>query len=71
VSAVIVSVSANAEVSSKDVIAAQQSFEKTRLELQGQGFKTDLTNFDFSTSTELRAREEALVREKTYRDTSQ
>jgi HEAT repeats len=39
---------------------AEKSLEKTRLELQAQGFKTDLTNFDFSTSPELRAREAVL-----------
>src|SRR6266853_4570986 len=42
------------------VTTAQKSVEKTRLELQQQGFKTDLTNFSFSTSSELRAREAIL-----------
>ena len=35
--------------------------EETRLALRQQGFKTDLTDFDFSTSDELRARERALT----------
>ena len=59
-SIVIVSVFAFADVPSNGVIAAQKSLEKTRLELQEQGFKTDLTNFDFSTSPELRARQAIL-----------
>ncbi len=57
---VFVSVFANADTSSNGVIAAHESIEKTRLELREQGFKTDLTNFDFSTSPELRARQEIL-----------
>jgi len=60
-SIVFVSVLADADAPSNGVIAAQESLEKTRLELQQQGFKTDLTNFDFSTSPELRAREEILI----------
>ncbi|HUS33854.1 MAG TPA: hypothetical protein VM680_00750, partial [Verrucomicrobiae bacterium] len=39
---------------------AQRSFERTRLELQQQGFKTDLKDFDFSTTPEISAREAAL-----------
>src|SRR6266404_2553560 len=42
------------------VTTAQKSVEKTGLELQQQGFKTDLTNFNFSTSSELRVREAIL-----------
>ncbi|HEV2434559.1 MAG TPA: HEAT repeat domain-containing protein [Verrucomicrobiae bacterium] len=38
-------------------VAAQKALAQTRQELQEQGFKTDLTNFDFSTSPELQARE--------------
>lgn len=57
---VIVSVPAHADVLSKTVVAAQNSLEKTRLQLQQQGFKTELTNFDFSTSAELRDREAIL-----------
>ena len=47
---VIVSVSAYADVSSNEVVATKESLEKTRLELQEQGFKTDLANFDFTTT---------------------
>ncbi|HSY18537.1 MAG TPA: HEAT repeat domain-containing protein [Candidatus Acidoferrales bacterium] len=43
-----------------DLTAARQSLEKTRLELQQQGFKTAVTDFDFSTSPELRASEAIL-----------
>lgn len=60
ISVVIVSASAYADVSSNEVIAAQKTLKKTRLELQEQGFKTDLTNFDFTTTPELRAREAIL-----------
>ena len=60
ISVVIVSVSAYADVSSNGINAAQTSLEKTRLELQAQGFKTDLTNFDLSTSPGSRAREAIL-----------
>src|SRR5438445_5042315 len=60
ISLVILSVSAYADVSSNGVAAAQKSLERTRLELQEQGFKTDLTNFDFSTSPDLRTRESIL-----------
>src|SRR5882724_4915798 len=35
--------------------------EKTRQELRRQGFKTDLSDFDFMTSAELRRRESALT----------
>lgn len=42
-------------------VAAEKSLAKTRLELRQQGFKTDLTNFDFSISPELLAREEILA----------
>ena len=37
--------------------AAQKAVEETRLAMRQQGFKTDLADFDFSTSAELRARE--------------
>lgn len=40
--------------------AAQKAVEKTRQSLRQQGFKTDLADFDFSTSPELRDRETAL-----------
>lgn len=51
-SVVIVSVSAYAD---------QKSLEKTRIELHEQGFKTDLTNFNFTTSSEIQARETVLA----------
>lgn len=51
-SVVIVSVSAYAD---------QKSLEKTRTELHEQGFKTDLTNFNFTTSSEIQAREAVLA----------
>src|SRR5437773_434804 len=57
---VIVLVSVYADVSSNGVTAAQKSLERTRLELQAKGFKTDLTNFDFSISPDLRTRESIL-----------
>ena len=60
IAVVIVSGSAYADVSSNAVIAAQKSLEQTRRELQAQGFKTDLTNFDLSTSPDSRAREAIL-----------
>jgi len=60
IAVVVVSGSAYADVSSNAVIAAQKSLEQTRLELQAQGFKTDLTNFDLSTSPDSRAREAVL-----------
>ncbi|MGA2801055.1 MAG: hypothetical protein ABSE97_01575 [Verrucomicrobiota bacterium] len=41
--------------------AAQKAVEATRLALRQQGFKTDLADFDFSTSAELRAREAILT----------
>jgi hypothetical protein len=40
---------------------ARRSAEKTRRELRQQGFKTDLSDFDFSTSPELRQREHAIT----------
>jgi hypothetical protein len=39
---------------------AQKAMEETRQALRQQGFKTDLADFDFSTSAELRAREAIL-----------
>lgn len=54
------SVFAHAGSLSEGIIGSQKSLEKTRLDLQKQGFKTDLTNFDFSTSAELRARQAVL-----------
>ena len=60
ISVVTFSVSAYADISSNGVVNARESLEKTRLELQEQGFKTDLTNFDLSTSPELQAREAIL-----------
>jgi hypothetical protein len=40
--------------------AAQKALTETRQALRQQGFKTDLTDFDFSTTPELRAREAIL-----------
>ena len=40
--------------------AAQKAVDETRRNLHQQGFKTDLTNFDFSTSPEQRTREAIL-----------
>jgi len=40
--------------------AAQKAVKETRQALRQQGFKTDLADFDFSTSPELRAREAIL-----------
>jgi hypothetical protein len=40
--------------------AGQKAVDETRQSLRQQGFKTDLTDFDFSTSPELRAREAIL-----------
>src|SRR5215510_2299117 len=40
---------------------AQKSLEETRRALRQQGFKTDLTEFDFSTTEEFRARAAALT----------
>ncbi len=40
--------------------AAQHAFDQTRLELQQQGFKTDLTNFDLSASPDQQALESVL-----------
>jgi len=52
--------SAYADSSSNSVVTIPNPFEKSRRELQEKGFKTDLTNFDFSTSPELRSREAIL-----------
>ena len=41
--------------------SAKMAVEKTRRVLHQQGFKTDLAEFDFSTSAELRAREAVLT----------
>ena len=54
------SVLAHADAPAPEIMTAQKALEKTRLELQAQGFKTDLTNFDFATAPELRAREAVL-----------
>jgi hypothetical protein len=59
-SVVILSGSAYGDSSSNSVVTVPNPFEKSRRELQAQGFKTDLTNFDFSTSPELRSREAIL-----------
>jgi hypothetical protein len=59
-SAVILSGFAYADSSSNSVVTVPNPFEKSRRELQAQGFKTDLTNFDFSTTPELRSREKIL-----------
>lgn len=52
---------AHADPPSGGIVAAQKALAQTRLKLQNQGFKTDLTNFDFSTSAELQAREMVLI----------
>jgi HEAT repeats len=44
-----------------EIAVAQKALAQTRQELQEQGFKTYLTNFDFSTSPELQAREMVLI----------
>ena len=41
--------------------ADQKSLEKTRIGLHEQGFKTDLTNFNFTTSSEIQTRETVLA----------
>ena len=41
--------------------AARQAVAETRQALREQGFKTDLAEFDFSTTPELRRREQALT----------
>jgi hypothetical protein len=56
----MLSVFAYAGPFSNGIAVAQNSLERTRLELHEQGFKTDLTNFDFSTSPEMRARQAIL-----------
>ncbi len=66
-SIVIVSVFAQADAPVDGVTAAQRTLEQTRRELQEQGFKTDLTNFDFSTSPELQAWEVILISTVTNR----
>lgn len=40
--------------------SAQKAVEETRQNLRQQGFKPDLSDFDFSTSAEIRAREAIL-----------
>ena len=57
---VFMSVIAKADTSSNTIIAASESLDKTLLELRAQGFKTDLTNFDFFTPPEARARQRIL-----------
>ena len=47
--------------------AAQKAVEETRQALRQQGFKTDLADFDFSTSAEVRAREAILLAATTSR----
>ena len=42
------------------VVSAQKQVQRTRQNLRRQGFKTDLSDFDFSTSFELRSREAIL-----------
>lgn len=48
---------------------SQQMLDKTRQELRAQGFKTDLSDFDFSTSPEMRAREAAIMATSPGRNT--
>ena len=62
-----VSVLAYADAASDRIVAAPAALAQTRRELQDQGFKTDLTNFDFSTSPELQAREVILISTVTNR----
>src|SRR4051794_7880796 len=57
----ILSVSVNAAESPNELAGALKSLENIRLELQKQGFKTELTNFDFTTSADAQAREAALA----------
>jgi len=47
--------------------AAKMAVTETRLALRQQGFKTDLADFDFSTSPEMRAREAILTNTVHYR----
>ena len=47
--------------------AAQKAAEETRLALRQQGYKTDLADFDFSTTPELRMREAILTNTVHYR----
>jgi HEAT repeats len=54
---VVAAVPVHADAPAHGIGAAQNALAQTRRDLQEQGFKTDLTNFDFSTSPELRARE--------------
>jgi len=57
----------HADAPSSGIVAAQNALAQTRRELQQEGFKTDLTNFDFSTSPELQAREVVLISTLTNR----
>lgn len=57
--AVIISVTTHVGAS-VNAETAKQALEKTRVELRMQGFKTDLTNFNFATSAESQAREAIL-----------
>ncbi len=58
---ILTDVFAHADAPSPGIVVAQKDLEQTRRELQEEGFKTDLTNFDFSTSPDLRAREAILT----------
>ncbi|MGA9779268.1 MAG: HEAT repeat domain-containing protein [Verrucomicrobiia bacterium] len=64
---VFTGVPVHADAPSNGIIAAQNALAETRRELQEQGFQTDLTNFDFSTSPELQAREVVLISTATNR----
>jgi hypothetical protein len=57
--AVIISVATHVGASA-NAETAKQALEKTRVELRAQGFKTDLTNFNFATSAESQACEAIL-----------
>ena len=53
-----------AVIVSRPDTGARQAVAATRKSLHDQGFKTDLADFDFSTSAELRAREAILINAK-------
>jgi hypothetical protein len=60
VATVFASLSVYADAPADGITAAQKALAQTRQELQEKGFKTDLTNFDFSTAPEIRSREAIL-----------
>jgi len=58
---IVILATASALLELHQVNAVERDVAETRQTLRQQGFKTDLADFDFSTSAELRAREAALV----------